>query len=202
MFERCQYEKLQVEENGFSYEGEFHEFNDIAHIFFTRINTSQRLNFMKVGDVDSSYLYLTLVSGKKIKLSFDEAGIFIGFNSDKKTDLKNLTDIYLFLSEKSFKERMDRYIKEIETEGYFLYDKCRFYPSERKIIFRSKEYPIDSSSLLKGAGYIELRKKEFGFLDKLKREVSLTKTPQFNTQTDSDVIFSLLDHYFKLRWKN
>ncbi len=202
MFEKSQYKKFQVEENGFSYKGEFHEFNDISHIFFTRIHTTQRLNFMEVGEADSSYLYLTLDSGKKIKLSFDEAGIFIGFNSDKKTHLKNLTDIYVFLSKKSFQKRIGEYIKEIEKREYFVYDKCKFYPSKRKIVYRSKEFSIDSSSFLKGYGYIELRKKNFGFLDKIKREISLAKTPQFNTQTDTDVIFSLLDQYFKLRWKN
>ncbi len=202
MFGKGQYKKFQVEANGFRYKGEFYKFDDIANIFFTRIHTTQRMNFMKVGEADSSYLYLTLDSGKKIKLSFDEAGIFLGFNSNKQTDLKNLTDLYIFLCEKTFQKRIAKYIKEVENQGFFVYDECKFYPSKRKIVFRNKEFPVDSSSFLKGYGYIELRKKEFGFLDKVKYKVSLTKTPQFNTQTDTDAIFSLLDHYFNLRWKN
>jgi hypothetical protein len=45
-----------------------------------------------------------------------------------------------------------------------------------------------------------MRKKDFGFLDKVKREISLTKIPQFNNQTDANVIFSLLDHYFRMNY--
>ena len=45
-----------------------------------------------------------------------------------------------------------------------------------------------------------MRKKDFGMLDKLKREMSLTKIPQFNTTVDTDVIFYLLKEYFSLNW--
>lgn len=202
MFEKSQYKKFSVEENGFSFKGDFHEFKHIAHIFFTRIHTTQRMNFVKVGEVDSAYLHLTLISGKIIKLSFDEAGIFIGFNSNKQTDLKNLTDLYIFLSEKSFQTRILKYIKNINYKGYFIYDNCYFYPSQKKIVFKNKEFPIESSTFHKYYSCVEMRKKDFGFIDKVKREVSLMKPPQFNTQTDSDVIFTLLDQYFGLRWKN
>jgi hypothetical protein len=40
-----------------------------------------------------------------------------------------------------------------------------------------------------------------GFLDKIKRKVSLTKISQFSSITDTDAIFSLLDKHFSLRWK-
>ena len=59
---------------------------------------------------------------------------------------------------------------------------------------------MKSTSFLKGYGYIEMRKKDFGMLDKLKREMSLTKIPQFNTTVDTDVIFYLLKEYFSLNW--
>jgi cytoskeletal protein RodZ len=45
-------------------------------------------------------------------------------------------------------------------------------------------------------GIDELRKQGFGLIDKIKRELSF---PHFNTQTDTDVIFCLLDYYFGLR---
>lgn len=37
-------------------------------------------------------------------------------------------------------------------------------------------------------------------MNKVLREVTFTKIPQFNTQTDSDVIFYILDEYFDLKW--
>lgn len=47
-----------------------------------------------------------------------------------------------------------------------------------------------------------MRKKDFGMLDKIKREVSVTKIPQFSTVTDTDVIFHLLEKHMGLRWKS
>ena len=37
---------------------------------------------------------------------------------------------------------------------------------------------------------------------KVKRELSPWKVPQFNTQTDPDVIFVLLEELFGLSWKD
>lgn len=73
-----------------------------------------------------------------------------------------------------------------------------FYP--HPLVFKDKEFPIQSSSFLKGYGYIEMRPKDYGLMNKVLREVTFTKIPQFNTQTDSDVIFYILDEYFGLKW--
>ena len=201
MFQKNQYKKLQVEENGFSYKGQFHSFDEIKHILFERVITTERMNFMKVGEPESARLILTLENGIKIKLSFNESTIFIGINTNKQEHLKNLFDLYVFLSEKTFQKRILHYVRQVEQKGYFVYDNCYFYPKD-KIVFKNKVFPLKTSSFLKAPGYIELRKKDFGFLDKVKREASLTKTPSFDTCTDTDVIFTLLKRFFGLRWKS
>jgi hypothetical protein len=83
--------------------------------------------------------------------------------------------------------------------GYWLYDECYFYP-HKKVVFRGRDFDAGKDSFLRSYGNIELRKKDYGVLDKLKREVSLTKIPQFSTLTDTDVIFHMLDKHMGLRW--
>ena len=201
MFSKRQYKLFQIEDNGFKYKDELYGFDDIKHLNFSLIHTTHRVNLVKMGESDSSYLQIILNSGKKIKLSFDEYGMSMGFNRVSQTDIKNLTDLYMFLAKTTFQNRISKYINEISEKGYFLYDGCKFYPEERKIVFKNKEFFVAESSFLKGGGYIEMRKKNFRVIDKIAREVSLGKIPQFRTQTDPDVIFALLDHYFGLRWK-
>ena len=72
MFHKRQYKKIQIHETGFTYKGQSHSFEEIEHIFFERTITTQRMNFVKVGEPESGRLILTLEAGQKIKLSFDE----------------------------------------------------------------------------------------------------------------------------------
>jgi hypothetical protein len=199
MSDKTQHIKFQVVENGFIYKNKNHQFDEIKHIYFLLIRTTQRMNFIKFDEADSSYMDLTLTNEEKIYLSFDEAGIFFGFNANKQEDINNLQELYFYLSERTFKNRLAQYLKQVEENGYFKYDKCYFYPHD-KIVFRNKEFPIKSSQFLKGQGYISLRKKDFGVFDKVKQELSFGKIPQFSTCTDTDVIFTLLKHYFSLTW--
>lgn len=72
----------------------------------------------------------------------------------------------------------------------------------KKIVFRGRDFDLSSNSFLRSYGCIEIRKKDFRIVDKIKREVALTKIPQFSTIIDTDVIFHLLDKYFSLRWSS
>ena len=171
----------------------------IKHLFFKRVLTKQRVNLVKVGEAHSAHLTITMDGAEKINVSIDEATILMGWNRDKSHELKSIADIYLYLAKVTFEKRISLYVKQVADQGYFEYGGCRFYP-KKKIVFRDKEFSLKDSSFLRSPGYVELRKKDFGLMDKVKREVSFTKIPQFNTQTDSDVIFTLLDYYFGLRW--
>ena len=202
MFKNKDPKQFQLVDGGFEHNGEFHKLIEIKHIFYSLVHTTQRTNFIKVGSADSAYLHLTLDSGKTIKLEVDEATWFHGINRNKQAAISSLQKLYVALCESTFRNRLARYINEVEVQGYFVYDECRFYPSEKKIVFRNKTFHRDSTTFKKeGWGVIGLSKKEPSFLDKVKEQTSLAKSPQFNTQTDTDVIFLLLDKYFGLRWR-
>lgn len=195
-----QYKQFQVvDPDGFLWKGEHLAFDSIRHLFFKWIKTIQRQNFVKVGEPEEAHILITLVDARTIHLSFDEQTILFGFNTDKKRDIDNLKQLYVYLLEKSFEHRLAFYLRELHEKGYFEYDDCRFYPKERIIFFGNIAFPLATSHFLKGNGYVELKKREMTFTDKVKSGLGLA--PQFNTQTDPDVIFVLLDRLFGLRWK-
>ena len=205
MFQRGRFRKFQVRENGFVCKDRFHTFDEIEHIFLDRVIMTQWTNLVKGGEPEFARVILTLDTGEKIKLSFDEGTIVKGFYLNRKKEIGDLLDLYLLLSQKTFEKRISPYISQVEQKGYFVYDGCCFYPRD-KVVFRNREFYVSSCRFLKGPGYVEVRKKDFGFADKVKRrvfrEVAPSRIPRFDIQTDTDVILALLDCYFGVTWKS
>ncbi len=185
--------------NEFSWKGRTYDISGINHIAFYRAITTHKTNFVETGKTEKALLTLTFNSGQTLSISIDEQGIF--FNKNRMQQIEALAEFYGFLLHVTFEWRVKFYEEQIERNGYFVYDECRFYP-RKKIVFRGKDFDVNTSSFLRSYGYIEMRKKDYGVLDKIKREVSLTKIPQFNTLTDTDVIYHLLDKHMGLRWKS
>lgn len=196
------YEKFKdfnLSGNTFSWKGRTYDISGINHIAFYRAITTHKTNFVETGKTEKALLTLTFNSGQTLNISIDEQGIF--FNKNRMQQIEKLAEFYGFLLRVTFDRRVKFYEEQIERNGYFVYDECRFYP-HKKVVFRGKDFDMKTSSFLRSYGYIEVRKKDYGVLDKIKREVSLTKIPQFNTLTDTDVIFHLLDKHMGLRWKS
>ena len=193
----AQFKEFNLNGNSFSFKGKTYSINDIRHIGFYRAVTTHKTNFIETGKTEQANIYLTMSEGQEVKISIDEQGFF--FKSDKSEQIRTIVEFYSFLSHVTFERRVEFYESQIKRDGYFEYDKCYFYPRD-KIIFKGREFGLSSTSFLRGYGYVEMRKKDFGLLDKIKREVSITKFPQFSTIVDTDVIFHLLDKHFSLRW--
>ena len=194
------FQHLQAHPNGFIWKGDEIQFNRVTHLQFQRIATAQYRNFVKVGEPTQATLVITIDSGEEITVSIDEGGFLFGWNSNKSSEIQSLTDFYLYLAENSFRLRLGRYLDEVNAKGYFTYDECQFYPRQ-KIVFRGEEFPLGSSDFVRSPGYVELKHKFESPGDKIKRAFSFGKPPQFNTQTNTDVIFCLLENLFDLRWE-
>ena len=193
------FKEFNLNGNSFTFKGRSYNTNDIRHIGFYRAVTTHKTNFIETGTTEQVDIRLTMSGGQEVKISVDEQGIF--FNKDKSAQIKKVVEFYSYLSSVTFDRRLEFYESQIKRNGYFEYDQCYFYPHD-KIVFRGRDFGLSSTSFLRGYGYVEMRKKDFGVLDKIKREVSLTKIPQFSTIIDTDVIFHLLDRHFSLRWKS
>lgn len=194
-----QFREFNLNGNSFSFKGRTYNTIDIRHIGFYRAVTTHKTNFVETGKTEQASIYLTMSGGQEVKISVDEQGFF--FNKDKSAQIKTVVEFYSYLSHVTVERRVEFYESQIKRTGYFEYDKCYFYPRD-KIVFRGRDFSLSSTSFMRGYGYVEMRKKDYGILDKIKREVSLTKIPQFSTIIDTDVIFHLLDKHFSLRWKS
>ena len=166
MFERSIYKKFELGNSGITYKDEYHDFSDIKHLHFERVVTTERVNFVKVGEPERAILKIELLNGVIIKIKFSESTMFVGFNLDKKHDIKNLLQLYIELSEKTFEYRLKQYINQITMEGFFIYDKCRFFPNS-KIVIKNVGYVIEDCNFLKSPGYITVKKKNPTIMNKM-----------------------------------
>src|SRR5680860_333170 len=183
---------IELLEHGFKYREQLYEYKRVKNIFFKVVNTVQKVNLVKQGEAMSSQLFITLDSEKTMNIRIDEASILFTLNFAKKKEINSLFELYQALASLTHQIRQKKYLNELKEYQFFTYDKCKFYPKEEKIIFRKKDFYLKDYKLLKFNGYVEIRKKQFKTLDRFKREFSFGKTPQFNTQTDTDIIFELI----------
>ena len=196
------YEKFKdfnLSGNFFTWKNRSYDINMINHIGFYRAITTHKTNFVETGKTERVILTLTFSNGNSLNISIDEQGIL--WNKTRTKQIQSLADFYGYLMSITFDRRFKFYEDQIRQNGYWQYDECYFYP-HKKVVFRGRDFEVGSSQFLRSYGNIELRKKNYGILDKLKREVAFTKSPQFSTLTDTDVIFYMLDKYMGLRWNN
>jgi len=193
----AKFKDFNLSGNSFTWNNRTYDVNTINHIGFYRAITTHKTNFYETGKTEKATLTLTLNNGQTVSISIDEQGIF--WNKNRSQQIQSLADFYGYLMQVTFDRRLKFYEDQIERNGYWLYDECYFYP-HKKVVFRGKDFDVGADSFLRSYGNVELRKKDYGVLDKLKREVALTKIPQFRTLTDTDVIFHMLDKHMGLRW--
>ncbi len=185
--------------NFFKWKNRSYDINTISHIGFYRAITTHKTNFVESGKTEKASLTLALNNGQTVDISIDEQGLF--WNKNLTQQIQSLTEFYGFLLHVTFDQRLKFYEDQIERNKCWLYDECHFYP-HNKVVFRGREFDVKHSSFLRSYGCIELRKKDYGLLDKIKREVALTKIPQFSTLIDTDVIFHMLEKHMGLRWNS
>ena len=185
--------------NFFTWKNRAFDINTINHIGFCRTVTTHKTNFVETGKTEKAILTLTLNNNQAVSISIDEQGVL--WKKNRAQQIQALADFYGYLMHVTFDRRLKFYEDQIDRNGYWLYDECNFYP-HKKVVFRGRDFDVGTNQFLRSYGNIELRKKDYGVLDKLKREVSLTKIPQFSTLTDTDVVFHMLDKHMGLRWNS
>ena len=205
MPENIRFKNLQVNEAGFRYKDRFHGFHEIARIFF---NHGQGDN----GE-DGILLEIFLDSGEKIKLKTLQHGLtpgglflaLVGANdpAKKEDERRTLERIHWLMASKSLDKRAAKYIRDVETTGFFTWGKCRFFPQERKVSLNGKDFYLDSCRIMhqgNGGGFLDIRPNDFDFLDKVKRELSVSSTPWIDIRIDKDVMYYLLQKYFNIKY--
>lgn len=188
---------IQITTDIFRYKGIVYPFTDISHIRFARMEKTTYVVPIKIYAEQSAGLIIELKSGLQIK--FVEKPGWIHSTEQKKVD--RIASLYAQLSQATFQARLSRYLSDANQRGYFIYSGYKFYPDRRVIAKEDKEFSTENTSFMRAYNYIELRPKNYGFIHKLKRELSWSpKINAIDTLTDTDVIFAIFDHFYGMRW--
>ena len=187
---------LMLEADSFRYKGATYPLSEIAHLRFARMNLTTYMVPVKLGTEGSAALIIELMSGEQLKF-VEKPGWFLTSAQQK---IDGIVDLYVHLSQATFQARLAKYLSAADQRGYFVYSGYKFFPTRRVIALEEREFTSENTNFMRAYNYIELRSKNFGLLHKLKRELWSSKFNAVDTLTDTDVIFSILDHFYGLRW--
>ena len=196
--------KFILLDDGFIFKGRQYSDTDITNIRLSNVNLDYRYGgLVHAADVKIVTFELSLKRGEKLKIKSEDwdqlnpAGIILSKLRDKDKERNEVFTVYQQLCQRTFRQRQDFYLSQLNDHGYFIYDECKFYPSD-KIVFRGLEFRISESQFINHGNGIEIRRKG-GSSIREKLEFELTKYPQFMITTDTDVIRVLLDKFFGMR---
>ena len=115
-------------EDALIYERERYAFADFQQIDFHWVRTIQKTNFAKVGEANTVTFRITMADGRSKALQIDERTWFHGINRNRKDEIEVLLEVYQKLSGLTLVPRLERYLQDLRTKGYFTYVEERFTP--------------------------------------------------------------------------
>lgn len=192
-----------VSDDGFSYKGRMYKLADVVETRSYRVIHQTRHIPLGVTESHNPAFSFVLVMRDGEAVQVTEQSTLL--SSSKKERIDQLQKAYDSISEKTFQQRAQKYLTQVEANGYFEYGVWRLSPSQQKIIETTsgKGYSVSELQFLRSYGFIELVPSNEGLvakaLRKSKQELS-GKRYGIATRSDGDVFFSLLAHYFHLKW--
>ena len=192
-----------VSDDGFSYKGRTYKLADVVETRSYRV--IYQTKYIPSGITDSHdpafSFVLVMRDGEAVQVTEQSTLL----SSSKQERVDQLQKAYDFICKSTFDQRAQRYVNQVEANGYFDYGVWRLSPSQQKLIDTTsgKGYSVSDLQFLRGYGFIELIPTNESLvakaLRKSKQELS-GKRFGISTLSDGDVFFALLAHYFHLKW--
>lgn len=186
--------------DGFSFKGRRLSDSDISNLSLTYVRTNvKRSGLFDAGSYDTITLIIYTKSGEDFKIVTQGGHAPDVLILKEKTEEKHdIISIYSALCKRTFEQRLDHYISQLEANGYFFYCDTKFYPAEKKIVQGDNAFYLSDCWLEKDGYFIAIQKSKTSITEKLKK--AWDGGPGFTTTVDSDVIHFLLDKLFGLKW--
>ncbi len=192
-----------VNDSGFTYKGRTYKLVNIAETRSYRvIHQTQHIPLGVTESHNPAFSFvLVMHDGEAVQVTEQSTLL----SSSKQERVDQLQKSYDSICEKTFEQRAQKYLTQIEANGYFEYGVWRFSPSQQKIIDTTsgKGYSVSELQFLRSYGFIALVPSNEGLvakaLRKSKQEFS-GKRYGIGTLSDGDVFFALLERYFQLKW--
>jgi len=122
------FKTIELREDGFSFKGDFHKFDDIMHLDFYWKKTQVSYNFAKMPTYDTAILSVEKDNEKIVKIKLEGS----------EEQCNKIFYIYSLLSEKTFVKRYNLYINEMDKMvilymmGNIFSQMGKCYPLRRK----------------------------------------------------------------------
>lgn len=194
---------FDVSDDGFSYKGRPYKLSDVEEIRSYRVMHQTRQIPMGASENHNPAISFIIKMRDGESIQVTEQSTLISSSNNKRVEHLQATIDYI--TKKTFGQRVAKYLAQIEGNGYFDYGTWRFSTSQRKIIDMTsgKGYLASELNFLRSYGFIEMVPKNESLVEKVlrksKQEIS-GKRWGIGTLVDTDVFFSLLEHFFKLKW--
>lgn len=189
---------FKLNADGFHYRGLNYLFDEVANISRFRTGLERRYVGMSNGTRDDAIsIVFEMSSGEKVQLTEQPTWL----SSSKIAKIAEIERIFKIVSERTYQHRMQKYLDQVKTEGFFHYSGWYFYPDKRKIlnVEKGRAYSIDAIDMLISYGWIEVREQAESLGQKISRKIKTNLG--INTLQNTDVFFALLKHFFNLEWR-
>ena len=188
-----------VDETEFTWKNRIYKIDQIEHLSFDWINTTERVYGAKAGEYQQVCLHIGLLNNQKLDMRITEKRSFMamsipGLKHDKKESIEEMKGLYRRLLQLSFESRLSNYLRSIDVDGFMRYGKCRFSPKEKTICFKNRKFVAAETKFTKTGTFIKMEPTSLRGFKKI------AKTAVFDSSKDTDILFAVLDKWFGIRW--
>jgi len=201
------YKKFSIVKDKIIFKNEQYSVNDVTSISFYWEGQNVRTNFVSMGEDNQVYLTIYLSNRKNpIVVKYLGAHTRKIIFEDTYTKAETLYKIYKHLAQLTFKQRLAKYVDEMDSHDYFSYAGAKFLKNSTVQLPKSNEvidiadYRVSRTAFMI---YLKEDKPEPSTIwGKVLKKVNGEPGYDFSTVADQDVLFTLLDHYFGIRWSD
>jgi len=188
---------FEVNNIGFKYRDKHYRFDDVVGVKIARQVLEHKVVLVGSDFHHSISIMVLVKSGEHIQVTEQPTWL----SDSKISSVEHIENQFSIIANKSWNNRLNKYVDQVKDSGYYEYSGWRFYPQQKKIkdLTKDKTYDLDSIVLSKTPTYIIVKKKNEGIASIFIRNM-IGKDVIIGTLTDPDVFFTLLKHFFDISW--
>lgn len=186
---------LILDNDGFFLKEEHFDYSDVIGLDYYYVQTQKSRNFLASGIDHNVNIGIYLRSRPKpLKIEtgsqyFTLHGLSIGKNATESVIAK-----FNEISKRTFKQRLERYLKSLDEQGYFDYDGKRIYIDGRIVSDKWNANAFTDTPWLKRPFCVYHEKRPCGlFRSAIRYDII--------TLHNADIFFNLFSHLYRLSWR-
>ena len=189
--------KFVCNEKYFVFNDTKYYYKEIAHIYWLYSETKVKSGFITTGSYYEAILGIILFDTEDIL--FEKAGVQL-FRTirDTKKLCEPLVEKHLIFCEKTYQQRMQKLLNQLNTQEYFEYEGCRFFKNGN-IEINKRMYNLYTDEILisKDKYVIQFKKKVSTKIEKIKEALSCYS---MKLVLDRDVVLPILNNLMDINY--